>query len=56
MSAINNNMSFANNSQLREKAFNSIKTLWENDLSPNKPKLMKKGGKYTLKFLKYLYT
>ena len=30
-----------------------ILTYYENDTSPNKPKLIKKGGKYTKKFLRY---
>ena len=46
-------MSFNNNSSLREKAFNSIKTILKNDLSATKPKIIKRGGTYTKKFLKY---
>ena len=30
-----------------------ILTYWKNDTNPNKPKILKRGGKYTKKFLNY---
>ena len=32
-----------------------IQKFWRNDTDINKPKLMKKGGSYTKKFIQYIF-